>query len=88
MNGVDGFKIVGVIGLALFALFFGGCSAIFAYDEFFGNGFGAYILWVPGLILGALFAYGAFKLLFGLKPPEDRADDTNNTDRPSPPPDP
>jgi hypothetical protein len=88
MNGVDGFKIVVGIGLALFALFFGGCSALFAYDEFFGNGFGAYILWVPGLVLGALSAYGAFKMLFVPKPSEDAAHDTNDTDRPSSPPDP
>ncbi|KAF0170559.1 MAG: hypothetical protein FD162_3473 [Rhodobacteraceae bacterium] len=80
------FQIFFGITFALLALLSGSCSFVFAYDDLRGIGYGAYLVWGPGLILAAACAYGAFKMLFVPKPSEDAADDTNNTDRPSSPP--
>lgn len=83
-------RSVGGIGLALFALFFGGCSAFFAYDELIlGYSSGTYILWVPGLILGALFARSALRQLYPSKQPRtEQPTESGSANKPTPPPDP
>lgn len=48
--------------LALIALFCGGCSLLFGYDDLTGKGYGFAIIWGPGLLIAGLSGWGAVKL--------------------------
>ena len=58
-------RILAGVLLALVALFAGGCSVFFAIADLGGSGLGAGFIWGPGLLLGGLCGWGAYKLFSG-----------------------